>query len=77
MAQPPHTMQLAGRADRALTIAIHDALRRDLERHGGRTEAPRDLGDAGRDLRRLRRLASDRPASTAWPPPQLALRIVG
>ena len=74
MTPPPHTMQLAGRA---LTIATHDALRRDLERHGGRTEAPRDLGDAGRDLRRLRRLASDRPASTAWPPPQLALRIVG
>jgi hypothetical protein len=77
MTPPPHTMQLVGRADRALTIAIHDALRRDLERHGGRTEAPRDLGDAGRDLRRLRRLASDRPASTAWLPPQLALRIVG
>jgi hypothetical protein len=38
MTPPPHTMQLAGRADRALTIAIHDALRRDLERHGGRTE---------------------------------------
>lgn len=77
MTPPPHTMQLAGQADRALTIAIHDALRRDLERHGGRTEAPRDLGDAGRDLRRLRRLASDRPASAAWLPPQLALRIVG
>jgi hypothetical protein len=59
MTPPPHTMQLAGRA---LTIAIHDALRRDLERNGGRTEAPRDLGDAGRDLRRLRRLASDPPA---------------
>jgi len=77
MTPPPHTMQLAGRADRALTIAIHDALRRDLEHHGGRTEAPRDLRDADRDLRRLRRLASDRPASTALLPPQLALRIVG
>ena len=44
MTPPPHTMQLAGRADRALTIAIHDALRRGLERHCGRTEAPRDLG---------------------------------
>jgi hypothetical protein len=77
MTPPPHTMQLAGRADRALTIAIHDALRRDLERHGGRTEGPRDLGGAGRDLRRLRRLASDRPASAAWLHPQLALRIVG
>jgi hypothetical protein len=31
MAQPPHTMQLAGRADWALMIAIHDALRRDLD----------------------------------------------
>jgi hypothetical protein len=31
MAQPPHTMQLADRADWALMIAIHDALRRDLE----------------------------------------------
>jgi len=28
---PPHTMQLAGRADWALMIAIHDALRRDLD----------------------------------------------
>lgn len=27
---PPHTMQLAVRADWALMIAIHDALRRDL-----------------------------------------------
>jgi hypothetical protein len=27
---PPHAMQLAGRADWALMIAIHDALRRDL-----------------------------------------------
>jgi Hemerythrin HHE cation binding domain len=27
---PPHTMQLAGRADWALMIAIHGALRRDL-----------------------------------------------
>ena len=27
---PPHTMQLTGRADWALMIAIHDALRRDL-----------------------------------------------
>ena len=25
MTPPPHTMQLAGRADRTLTIAIHDA----------------------------------------------------
>ncbi len=31
MVQPPHTMQLAGRADWALMIAIHDALRRDLD----------------------------------------------
>ena len=31
MAQPPHTMQLASRADWALMIAIHDALRRDLD----------------------------------------------
>jgi hypothetical protein len=31
MAQPPHTMQLADRADWALMIAIHDALRRDLD----------------------------------------------
>jgi len=31
VARPPHTMQLAGRADRALMIAIHDALRRDLD----------------------------------------------
>ena len=31
MAQPPHTMQLAGRADWSLMIAIHDALRRDLD----------------------------------------------
>ena len=31
MAHPPHTMQLAGRADWALMIAIHDALRRDLD----------------------------------------------
>ena len=30
---PPH-MQLAGRADWALMIAIHGALRRDLECHG-------------------------------------------
>jgi len=67
-------------------IAIHDALRRDLDQlrrtHSGRglcvaAEAPRDLGDAGRDLRRLRRLASDRPAGAAWLPPPLALRIVG
>ena len=36
---PPHTMQFAGRADWALMIAIHGALRRDLERHGGRTPA--------------------------------------
>jgi hypothetical protein len=28
---PPHTLQLAGRADWALMIAIHDALRRDLD----------------------------------------------
>jgi hypothetical protein len=28
---PPHTTQLAGRADWALMIAIHDALRRDLD----------------------------------------------
>jgi Hemerythrin HHE cation binding domain len=28
---PPHTAQLAGRADWALMIAIHDALRRDLD----------------------------------------------
>ena len=28
---PPHTMQLAGRADWALMIAIHDTLRRDLD----------------------------------------------
>ena len=28
---PPHTMQLAGRGDWALMIAIHDALRRDLD----------------------------------------------
>ena len=26
MTPPPHTMRLAGWADRALTIAIHDAL---------------------------------------------------
>jgi Hemerythrin HHE cation binding domain len=31
MAQPPATMQLADRADWALMIAIHDALRRDLD----------------------------------------------
>ena len=31
MAQPPHTMPLTGRADWALMIAIHDALRRDLD----------------------------------------------
>ena len=31
MTQPPHTMQLAGRAHWALMIAIHDALRRDLD----------------------------------------------
>ena len=31
MTQPPRTMQLAGRADWALMIAIHDALRRDLD----------------------------------------------
>ena len=29
---PPHTMQFAGRADWALMIAIHDALRRDLDK---------------------------------------------
>ena len=28
---PPHTTQLAGRADWALMTAIHDALRRDLD----------------------------------------------
>jgi hypothetical protein len=28
---PPHTLQLAGRADWALMIAVHDALRRDLD----------------------------------------------
>ena len=28
---PPHTTQLADRADWALMIAIHDALRRDLD----------------------------------------------
>jgi hypothetical protein len=28
---PPHTVQLTGRADWALMIAIHDALRRDLD----------------------------------------------
>jgi len=28
---PPHTIQLADRGDRALMIAIHDALRRDLD----------------------------------------------
>ena len=27
----PHTLQLAGRSDRALMIAIHDAPRRDLD----------------------------------------------
>jgi len=31
MTQPPPTMQLTGRADWALMIAIHDALRRDLD----------------------------------------------
>jgi hypothetical protein len=28
---PPHTLQLVGRADWALMIAVHDALRRDLD----------------------------------------------
>ena len=28
---PPHTVQLTGRADWALMIAVHDALRRDLD----------------------------------------------
>jgi hypothetical protein len=28
---PPHSMQLAGRADWALVVAIHDALPRDLD----------------------------------------------
>ena len=39
---PPHTMQLAGRADWALMIAIHDALRRDLDQllHPSASHAP-------------------------------------
>ena len=42
MAQPPHTMQLASRADWALMIAIHDALRRDLDQllHPAASHAP-------------------------------------
>jgi hypothetical protein len=38
---PPHTMQLAGRTDWALMIAIHDALRRDLDQllHGAASHA--------------------------------------
>jgi hypothetical protein len=38
---PPHTAQLAGRADWALMIAIHDALRRDLDQllHGTASHA--------------------------------------
>jgi hypothetical protein len=35
MAPPPHTMRLAVRADWALMIAIHDALRRDLDQGSG------------------------------------------
>ena len=39
---PPHTLQLAGRADWALMIAIHDALRRDLDQllHATASHAP-------------------------------------
>ena len=39
---PPPTMQLAGRADWALMIAIHDALRRDLDQllHATASHAP-------------------------------------
>src|SRR6201995_2336142 len=42
MAQPPHTMPLTGRADWALMIAIHDALRRDLDQllHATASHAP-------------------------------------
>jgi hypothetical protein len=42
MAPPPHTMQLAGRADWALMTAIHDALRRDLDHllHATASHAP-------------------------------------
>ena len=41
MAQPPHTLQLAGPADWALMIAIHDALRRDLDQlHATAGHAP-------------------------------------
>jgi hypothetical protein len=46
MAQPPHTMQLAGQADWAFMIAIHDALRRDLDQllhaTAGQASARRD-----------------------------------
>ena len=56
---PPH-MQLAGRADWALMIAIHGALRRDLERHGGRTPAGVYVRVA------LRLLALSRVPPEAW-----------
>ena len=49
---PPHTMQLAGKADWTLMTAIHDALRRDLDqllaRHGQPRTGPGPLGHVPR-----------------------------
>jgi WhiB family redox-sensing transcriptional regulator len=48
---PPHTMQLTGRADWALMIAIHDALRRDLDQLRRTHSALRQIDEAKRICR--------------------------
>ena len=73
MAQPPHTMPLAGRAGWALMIAIHDALRRDLDQllHATASHAPARARWAA-FRRQLRfHLAAEHPAM--WPRAEAAL----
>jgi hypothetical protein len=70
---PPHTLQLAGRADWALMIAIHDALRRDLDQvlhaTAGHASARARWGTFRGQLRF--HLAAEHAAM--WPPAEAAL----
>jgi hypothetical protein len=74
MAQPPHTMPLAGRAGWALMIAIHDAPRRDLDQplHPSASHAPAPARWAA--FRRQLRFHLAAEHAAMWPRvrPQLA-----
>ena len=64
---PPHTMSLAGRADWALMIAVHDALRRDLDQLLHATASHASAGARWGTFRRQLRFHLVAEHAAMWP----------